>query len=1305
MELSPTQVNSLKTIVEEWTLHESRELEASFPKASDTSTFLDVAKRLKSKKYKELPQEDRLNIITPENIRFTLTGMSAIQNYCDKNSLQGMPYDVIRKDSTGMESTLDIGEYGVRVKVRRELPAEGTPEVVQMLSQWSEQKKAFRLIRRWTFMDEENGIRFDLSMVRTTPKTNKGGFKWQKLFGEHNLGAEPSHYEIEVELLPVQRASTSEEVVAMQAKALKQIIRGIGEVLRGIQRSSILIRKSQAVAVLEGYSDLTKTDRFRGVAPITLLLENMVPDVREKVPNIRTGYNVTEKADGLRSMGYVDGTGELFLLDMSLNVYRTGLIRKGCSNTLVDGEWVTQDSNSEAVNLFLVFDIYITFEGRDVSREPFTEEGRYGQLKEWDRRWNEGGSPVIRPGLGVTETNKLQVSAKTFHFGNVGDDSIFQKAAQILTTSFPYHTDGLIFTPNKLGLPQKPGVRFSEQLKWKPSEDNSVDFLIMFDKESPREELITIGSKQATGETVSYKTARLFVGSLMDAGYEDPRGTILFEQPLPEERRGRRNPSFKPVLFNPKDIPDTMANTCYMEITVDEGTGENIVACENGDILHDRTIVEMRYEPSNEEGWRWIPMRVRYDKTERYQKNIPGSTMNKDEAAEGVWNSIHEPVTQAMISTGRTTSAEKTAEIDESAASLVNASDIGRVYYEKKGQVTDLTLVEGLRRFHRVYIKESILLERGLRGGGKTLVDLTCGQGGDLNSWVKYKADFIYGTDIAGKGILDNQAGAYRRYLNAVMKYGGFDQVPRMIFTIGSSSKRLSTGDAGASSEESNIMRALYGVVEPDGPVPEFVRKYGKNRLRQGADCVTCMFAIHYFFQNDSTLTGFLENVSDSLKIGGLFVGCCFDGRKVFDLLRNQEEGASIVGEENKKEIWRITKKYSATDFPKDESSLGLPIDVEFISIGSKQTEYLMNFDYLKDRMAAIGCDLLNRNECRDLGLVNSSSLFHESYDMAIRKGEKFAMGDDVKRYSFLNRWFIFKRNRGGPMPPKVEEAAPQPEAVAKTQAEKLNSAVEPETIAGSGARAVAALRKKPKAEEVVVAAPQQEAVVLANASEKKYKLNQIFRFYPEAELIDISTPGRDVLELKETDASRYLAPLAFFPIMDKETGVEYPSVEHFMAAMKYKVATNKPDLAQSLFSSKVGSIHQEYKEAQTIASSQGAKAISPELALTMLKSVRAKINDAVAPEGFTKWRATFETGKWLVKKDEFLTDALRQRWEKDAKFRRIVMAAKVKNLYLLYFTGPKAGSELGGHRTARGTIEGENKVGRIIMSLAGYTP
>jgi hypothetical protein len=48
--------------------------------------------------------------------------------------------------------------------------------------------------------------------------------------------------------------------------------------------------------------------------------------------------------------------------------------------------------------------------------------------------------------------------------------------------------------------------------------------------------------------------------------------------------------------------------------------------------------------------------------------------------------------------------------------------------------------------------------------------------------------------------------------------------------------------------------------------------------------------------------------------------------------------------------------------------------------------------------------------------------------------------------------------------------------------------------------------------------------------------------------------------------------------------------------------------------------------------------------------------------------------------------------------------AARRKKLYLLFYTGPGVGSDLGGKRTNAGTIEGQNKVGKMIMELAKFT-
>jgi predicted NAD-dependent protein-ADP-ribosyltransferase YbiA (DUF1768 family) len=1355
MELYPATIDSLTRLVEEWVVNDDRELEATFENASDTTTFLSVAQRLSAKGFEALPQEDKMNIITPQQYRFTLTGMAAIEDYCHDDALEGKQYEVMMKQRAGEESNVDIKDYGVRVKARREEPlAKDDVTVRDILNGWATQRKAFRILRRWTFMNKEKGVRFDLSMVRSSPKSPRGDFIWQSRFQQRDITKEPAFYEIEVELLrPEGEADTPEKLEALTKEAMKNLIGGVGEVLRGIQKHHLLIRKPTIEKVLARYKELTKTDRFRGVAPITMIVQNMRKQRTTGETNIRDGYNVTDKADGLRMMGFVDGNGELFMIDMSMYVYKTGLKRESCAWSLVDGEYVTKDKDGEAIQQLMLFDIYIASEKRDVSKLPFMgggadfkEGSRFGELMTWGDKWNEGDGPTVSK---AAAESKIMVSVKEFKFANAGDLSIFKLCEKTLLTAATsrYNTDGLILTPNLLPLPEKPGVKFAEQLKWKPAEDNSVDFLVEFDKDMSKMDIVTTGVKPGTGETVQHKSLRLYVGSELDPAYEDPRGTVLFEQPLPGamiQQRGRKpRREYKPVLFNPSELPDTMAAVCYSEIMT-SATGDDFVSCENGDPIENKSIVEMRYEPGNEPGWRWIPMRVRYDKTERYQKGIIGRTLNKDEAAEGVWNSIHDPITHYMISTGSDQpSAKELSEMAGAVAGVATGS-VSKVYYDRKGPKEDILMVRGLRDFHRRYIKEELLLGRGLRGGGKTFVDLACGQGGDLWSWIRFNADFVYGTDIAGNGIRDPQDGAYRRYINAVMKNGGYDKVPKMVFTIGSSAKNLASGDAGATPEESNMMRAVLGKVAPDGPIPPFVEKYAKGRLRNGADCVAIMFAIHYFFENEVALTGFMRNVSDTLAMGGLFIGCCFDGQRVFDALRPIPEGGSLMGKEKDAEIWKITKRYSATDLTNGVESLGMPIEVDFVSIGTTQREYLVSFELLKAKMAEIGCDLLTQDECRGLDLVNSTALFEESYDMAAKRGQKFAMSPTVRQYSFFNRWFIFKRRRGGSLP-EPEEAlaaapAPAPSAQAAQVATKKGPTLSKAQLnaekarlarrtvvdeafgeavstseeanvkqvvlnAGPGASAPAAaptsVAKVPAASgeaAQVASAPQAKplhTIPVQEQQRRKYALSELFQFYIDASQVDR-------LKLGDPDAGRWISPSAPFPIVDD--GVSYPSVDHYLAAMKYKMATNKPELAAKIFSQE-GEVHQSFLRTRATESAQGARALTAQRDHDLLKAERAKVieESSVGSSGMKKYRATFDEGKWFGVKDGLLREALKQRWEKDERLRRILTGIKAKGLILLYFTGPGSGSDLGGKRTSEGYIDGENKVGKILMELAGW--
>lgn len=1327
MELYPAEIRELQRLVEEWVIHEQRELEATFKDASDTTTFLEVAKRLKAKGFEALPQEDKMNILTPDNIRFTLTGMGAIESYCHDDTLVGKPYEAMVKDRTGKENNVDLEEYGVRVKVRRELPIDAeSPTLQTLLDRWGSVKKAFRILRRWTFFAPAWGVRFDLSMVRSTPKDARGQFRWQTNFRDLNITKQPATYEIEVELLRPEDIDIAQEVAnaaaegkqnPVAARAIKNLVRGIGEVLRGIQKHSVLIQKAQAKRALDAYKTLTKTDRFRGVAPITMLKENMQAEHLEKTPNVRNGYNVTDKADGLRMMAFVDSRGELFMIDMSMTVYRTGLFRPACKNSLMDGEFVTRKRDGTAVQQYCVFDAYIGVDGKDVSGLGFAPSapgdlngGRYEQMMTWVTRWNDGDGPTIMAGSGVTQGNKILVSAKAFLFAAAGDKEIFDRCRECLAGAREYYTDGLILTPNALPLPERPGIGWEPQLKWKPSEDNSVDFLVVFDKDpETRLDRIDEGVKPSTGENAQYKTIRLYVGSERDPAYENPRGTVLYEQPLPGARKQmRKKHEYKPVIFNPVELPDTMGSICYSTVELDEASGEEFCRCENGDPIMDRSIVECRYEPGNDPGWRWIPMRIRYDKTERFLRGIIGRTLNKDTSAEGVWNSIHDPITKYMITTGSETPSQKEIEEMKGAVAAAAAGDVKRVYYDRKGQQSregqkdDITLVEGLRKFHRIFIKEKILLSTGLRGGNKSLVDLACGQGGDLWSWLNLKAGFVYGTDIAGEGIRDPQNGIYRRYLNGVMKYGGYDRVGRMMFTIGSSARRLATGEAGATPEESNMMRAIYGQVAPDGPIPKFIEKYGQGRLKRGADCVAIMFALHYFFENEGSLDTFLLNVSDSLALGGLFIGCCFDGQKIFDGLARIPEGGSLVGKESGAEIWKMTKRYSQTEFTSGPESLGMPIDVEFISIGTENREFLVNFEYLKQKMAGIGCDLLTAAECKELGLNHSTELFEDTWNAAKKKGNIFEMGPKVKQYSFFNRWFIFKRRRGG-VQEEIIEAVVVPAAVPAPGEEAAAAAAPAKKTA---AERTAELRAKMAAKKAGEAPAASGAAGGSSAAEggpaavaggpKTYETWQVIKFFQDA-------APKDVFGLKDNTAVRWLAPSAPFPITDAYTGAKYPSVEHYIAGMKYKLATNNPDVGARLFSDK-GTVHAEFLAIRATETGQGARALKDDREQELIGAERKKVTAESSPAAMKRYGAVFDESKWLPVKDTVLRDALKQRYTTDKRFREIVNAAKAKNLYLLYYTGPQSGSELGGKHATNKTIDGQNKVGTMIMALAKYS-
>ena len=83
---------------------------------------------------------------------------------------------------------------------------------------------------------------------------------------------------------------------------------------------------------------------FVGFSSISLEIPNITPINDESdVPNIRNPYTVTEKADGIRKLLYINKDGKVYFIDVNMNVQFTGVIagNQDYHESLIDGEHVS----------------------------------------------------------------------------------------------------------------------------------------------------------------------------------------------------------------------------------------------------------------------------------------------------------------------------------------------------------------------------------------------------------------------------------------------------------------------------------------------------------------------------------------------------------------------------------------------------------------------------------------------------------------------------------------------------------------------------------------------------------------------------------------------------------------------------------------------------------------------------------------------------------------------------------------------------------------------------------------------------
>lgn len=1298
LELQAAEAATIDALWASWSSASDSELEATF-KVPDYTAFLNIIKYLRSLGLQEEPQPSKLNIMVEGGLRFTLVGEGVIEAYCNDNTLKGKPFHVIIKEKkasvAGGLSEVDLKEYGVRIKVRREHPLDhDDPRIFDALSRWSMLPKSFRYIKRFSFTSlHHKGIVFDASFVRENMKDKRGNYIQSTTFNGANISRQAVHHEMEVE--------------ALGGASKKSLMVGIACVLRGLQKCHVLTRESvrqQVLALMAGQTG-SAASGFPGTQPVTLRKEHMGIEAEADTPNIRLGdYNVTDKADGLRCLLVVAKNGKVFLVDRNLNVYGTDRrlddsLTAEWAGAVLDGEWVTQNAHNEPMSKYFAFDIFNGKNGEDVSVRPFlvrseTAVSRLAAMTEAIAILSNSNKTVA----GIPKQHSLSIHMKTFLTPADTSDftGIFKESASVLdrlAVDPPYHTDGLIFTPNASPLPKNVNT-WNQQFKWKPASMNSVDFLVVTESErgldgkSTGVELVRTKLREDTNQMVRFKTLRLFVGSSIDPAFVDPRETVLNKKPYPTGPT--RAAEYRPVEFSPSP-PDPMASVCYVAINagatdaagaapaarlVDVGN-DTIYCDETHDPIASRTIVEMVYDPHKPAGWRWIPLRVRWDKTELFSRKKIGGTMNADRVANDVWTSIHDPITETMIRTGALT--EGTGAVEGTAAGAV-------AYYQRKASQRDLYKVRGLADFHNQYIKRDILLTRSLFPKAAVL-DMSVGQAGDIHKWVNSKVGWVLGCDIALTGLTDNKNGAYSRYLTLLSK--SKIPVPRMLFVQADSALRYTDGSAGQTQLDKNILRTLWNNGSDGEGVPSYVQDM-KGMAAGGFDVATCMFALHYFFKDRASVDGFLHNIADTLKVGGFFVGCCFDGDSVAGLLSDLPVGGVKRGNEDGVDIWSITKQYEDRVLPPNDDGLGKAIDVNFISIGETYTEYLVSWSYLVSRMAEIGMELLNGEELSAMGLRNSTNLFSESYTMAKDTGRNYPMSAAVSTFSFLNRWFIFRRrttmsNQSSPVVREVVTVVKPVAAPVPVDTVEEVVVTEPTEVV------VDEVREEPIVENTI-AEPKEEVPVeevatdvLAPPPPAEPATGPTYMFYHKS-------GAKDEIRVGNKYWRRYISTYAPFVFKDpKNPSITYSSLEAALGAAKYQYGTDKPELGAQKFST-VSDIHQGILAKR---SAENTHERTEELTIEEGDAMR----DAQKPAAIRKL-AKWDQAKWDASKEGVINEFVRQRYEGDAHFRDILNAVKTQKAKLAYFMagGP---NELSGKVDGE-TITGDNMYGRALMRAVG---
>lgn len=308
-----------------------------------------------------------------------------------------------------------------------------------------------------------------------------------------------------------------------------------------------------------------------------------------------------------------------------------------------------------------------------------------------------------------------------------------------------------------------------------------------------------------------------------------------------------------------------------------------------------------------------------------------------------------------------------------------------------------------MNQFHNHIIKADLYkVSEDTRN--KSLLELACGQASDLNRWIANKFTRVLGIDYTLDNITNPRSGAYSRFLNAKMYTKNFT----MLFAAGDCSKPIRTGKASDNIdiESKELLQHIFD------------RKRNSNKFDNirnfptKFDVVSCMFSVHYFFENEEKLDGFIKNVAENIAEKGKFILTFMDKDLVKKIL---EPNGKAIGKDpiSNATVWAIIRNYNVNT----SVVYNQKIDVFIENTGRLISENLVDLNTLISKLSKFNIQFVESQTFEQTFKNKKAEIDKIPEDKRTQQQKKDRttidnLDDDenLKQFSFLNRWCIFEK-------------------------------------------------------------------------------------------------------------------------------------------------------------------------------------------------------------------------------------------------------------------------------------------------------